>query len=217
VEIDEERVHIRERLATVESGLLGDRTLDSSSAYVQAKWLAEDAIVQAAQSGISADIIRPPRITPHSELGTISPKDFVTDVLLSSIECRMVPMDPTIDLWSPVDDVARMVIESHRRPIFNVRPRVVALGDVFAEIGEHLGLPQVPIEEWLDRVAALGPTTPAAWISVPSPGAEANHSRRIDIESDGVSRSLEIYQPSAKWSELVAASCLDLHRAHSHT
>jgi thioester reductase-like protein len=129
------------------------------SGYPRSKWAAEQLVHAAGALGVPVSIYRLARVSGDSERGFWADGDFWRRVIAGSIRARALPDAGWVDIWTPVDHVARAVVQIALRPrsagrIFHVADtRSLQLADVrdwLAKCGYPI--PQVTWQEWTEAI-----------------------------------------------------------------
>jgi thioester reductase-like protein len=131
--------------------------------YSQSKWVGEQLAQTARKRGIPVTIYRPGHITGDSQTGVSNTSDLLHTMVLICLRLGAAPMrDVEFDV-TPVDYVARAIIELSLQPrcsggefhLTNPVPmRTKELVDWLQQSG--LGLDMVPYEIWRDRLLRMG-------------------------------------------------------------
>ncbi|MDI1442657.1 myxochelin non-ribosomal peptide synthetase MxcG [Polyangium sp. 6x1] len=111
--------------------------------YKQSKWIAERLAEQAGERGLPVAVYRLGRVVGAPETGIVNEQDLVFRLLLAGIPAGALPDLDVAETWTPVDYVARAIVElSLTRPprgaVYNVAPAPdVRLRDVFRWVHEY--------------------------------------------------------------------------------
>jgi myxalamid-type nonribosomal peptide synthetase MxaA len=146
--------------------VLGDisaASADDNGGYVLSKRLAELLVSRAREHGLPTSIYRMPRLSidPRTAMG--NPRDFGLQLLNVAVRNGIAPDLNLREMWMPVDEAARLVIEtSLRRPDggqFSVvtdggAASLLGMVDMVREAGYPIGVKPVP--EWVDDLRARG-------------------------------------------------------------
>lgn len=127
--------------------------------YQQSKWVAERLVQQASERGLPVSVYRLGRVVGAPDTALVNPQDLVWRILLAGIPVGALPQLHVSETWTPVDYVARAIVELSRvaRPgaVFNLTPTPeVRLSELFAwarDFGYPVEL--LPVGEWRTRVA----------------------------------------------------------------
>ncbi|RKH03447.1 amino acid adenylation domain-containing protein [Corallococcus sp. CA053C] len=127
--------------------------------YQQSKWIAERLVQQASERGLPATVYRLGRVVGAPDTGLVNTQDLVWRIVLAGLPVRALPLLDVGEVWTPVDFVARAIVQlarrSHPGAVFNVTPTAeVRLSELFGwvrDYGYPLELCHVP--EWRERVA----------------------------------------------------------------
>jgi thioester reductase-like protein len=89
---------------------LGDAKDDLHGGYTQTKWVAEKLVNLAHLRGVPTTIIRPGRITGHSQTGAANLDDFLNLFIKGCIQMKAVPLLEMPCEMTPVDYCARAIV-----------------------------------------------------------------------------------------------------------
>jgi thioester reductase-like protein len=131
--------------------------------YTQTKWVGEKLAQEARTRGIPVTIYRPGHITGHSINGASNTNDLLHTLVIICLRLGAAPLrDVEIDV-SPVDYVAKALIELSFQPnsvnrdfhLTNPVPmRTAELNEWMRD--SDLGLEMVSYDEWRDRLLKMG-------------------------------------------------------------
>lgn len=154
--------------ATSESEATGGRILETREqelgadlgGYGVSKWVSERLLDRAEQDGMRVRLFRPGLIMSAASSGVCNEKDLIWYVLAASLAVGAHPADHRAIPVSPVDVLARAVVElagqpaSAGRTYHLVDEEPTSMSAMFAMLAEQ-GLPTrpVPHEEWQRLVA----------------------------------------------------------------
>ncbi|RJS19769.1 non-ribosomal peptide synthetase [Corallococcus sp. H22C18031201] len=127
--------------------------------YQQSKWVAERLVEQAGARGLPVNVYRLGRVVGAPDTALVNPQDLVWRILLAGIPVGALPQLDLGETWTPVDYVAKAVVQLVHEPrpgtVFNLAPMPeVRLPELFTwvrEFGYPIELCSVP--EWSARVA----------------------------------------------------------------
>ncbi|MCY1037039.1 myxochelin non-ribosomal peptide synthetase MxcG [Corallococcus sp. BB11-1] len=127
--------------------------------YQQSKWIAERLVQQASERGLPATVYRLGRVVGAPDTALVNTQDLVWRIVLAGLPVRALPLLDVGEVWTPVDFVARAIVQlarrSHPGAVFNLTPTAeVRLSELFGwvrDYGYPLDLCHVP--EWRERVA----------------------------------------------------------------
>ncbi|MBJ6762559.1 myxochelin non-ribosomal peptide synthetase MxcG [Myxococcaceae bacterium JPH2] len=127
--------------------------------YQQSKWAAERLVEQASERGLPVNVYRLGRVVGAPDTALVNPQDLVWRILLAGIPVGALPRLDMGETWTPVDYVAKAVVQLVREPrpgtVFNLAPvPEVRLPELFTwvrEFGYPIELCSAP--EWSARVA----------------------------------------------------------------
>ncbi len=191
-------------LATIE-GLTGG--------YAQSKCVAEKLVREAGQRGLPVVVYRPGRITAESTSGVANAADQTTLLLKLCIDLGAAPQtDAEVDM-TPVDYVARAIVElaglpgSIGRTFHLMNPRPVSVREVYRAIrASGYDLEEVPFSRWramvIQRGAGSADTVLAALshlllVELPDEPAEANGRPQLPPLRIGCARTVRALQGGA--------------------
>ncbi|MBB2910627.1 nonribosomal peptide synthetase MxcG [Streptosporangium becharense] len=119
--------------------------------YRRSKWVCEQLVRQALERGLPAAVYRLGRV-----VGGPNPNDLLRRILRAGALAGAGPKLDVAEPWTPVDYAARAIAglsASGATGVFNLAPLPpVRLDEVIADV---LGLPVVPLPEWVDRIRHL--------------------------------------------------------------
>ncbi|RKH37851.1 myxochelin non-ribosomal peptide synthetase MxcG [Corallococcus sicarius] len=127
--------------------------------YQQSKWIAERLVQQASERGLPATVYRLGRVVGAPDTGLVNTQDLVWRIVQAGLPVRTLPMLDVGEVWTPVDFVARAIVQLTRRPhpgaVFNVTPTAeVRLSELFGWVRDYgYPLELCPVPEWRERVA----------------------------------------------------------------
>ncbi|HVK67319.1 MAG TPA: thioester reductase domain-containing protein, partial [Polyangium sp.] len=114
-----------------------------SDGYKQSKWIAERLAEQACERGLPVAVYRLGRVVGAPETGIVNEQDLVFRLLLAGIPKGTLPDLDVSETWTPVDYVARAIVElsltgPSRAAVYNLAPAPdVRLKDVFRWVHEY--------------------------------------------------------------------------------
>jgi nonribosomal peptide synthetase MxcG len=127
--------------------------------YQQSKWIAERLVQQASERGLPASVYRLGRVVGAPDTALVNTQDLVWRIVLAGLPVRALPQLDVGEIWTPVDYVARAIVQLARTPrtgaVFNVAPAAeVRLPELFGWVRDYgYPLELCPVPEWRDRVA----------------------------------------------------------------
>ncbi|TSC26496.1 myxochelin non-ribosomal peptide synthetase MxcG [Corallococcus sp. Z5C101001] len=127
--------------------------------YQQSKWIAERLVQQACERGLPATVYRLGRVVGAPDTALVNTQDLVWRIVLAGLPVRALPLLDVGEVWTPVDFVARAIVQLARTPrpgaVFNVTPAAeVRLAELFGWVRDYgYPLDLCPVPEWRDRVA----------------------------------------------------------------
>lgn len=127
--------------------------------YQQSKWIAERLVQQASERGLPATVYRLGRVVGAPDTALVNTQDLVWRIVLAGLPVRALPLLDVGEVWTPVDFVARAIVQlardSHPGAVFNVTPAAeVRLSELFGWVRDYgYPLDLCPVPEWRDRVA----------------------------------------------------------------
>ncbi|HEY0512829.1 MAG TPA: amino acid adenylation domain-containing protein [Thermoanaerobaculia bacterium] len=150
---------------------MAEEPLDGNAAgiaggYRQSKWVAERLVQAAIGRGVPAAIYRPGWITGGSRTGAFNPEDFLSRLVIGSLQAGLAPeLGPVEVCPTPVDWVAAAIARLSRRPesaggaFHLINPHPVAVDEI-VEGARDLGysLRSVPLGRWAADLADLAET-----------------------------------------------------------
>jgi phthiocerol/phenolphthiocerol synthesis type-I polyketide synthase E len=127
--------------------------------YAVSKWVAERLLDKADQDGMRVRVFRPGLIMASSRSGACNDKDLIWLTLASGLAVGAHPLDDRVLAMSPVDMVAKGVVELAMSPgavgraYHLTAEKATSLRQLFELLAEA-GLPTEPVEpkEWQERV-----------------------------------------------------------------
>ncbi|KAG9126233.1 hypothetical protein FRC07_004313 [Ceratobasidium sp. 392] len=151
-------------------GSLRETSVDISSAgtsigYGQSKFVAEKLLEVARGNGLESCIVRLGQLAGDSNVGAWSLNDWIPSIIASSVTIGCLPDAIGSVSWTPLDVVAKGIIEislsrdailppfvhcSHPRPI--EWSRVMTMFSQALQSQTVQALPTVPLREWNDRI-----------------------------------------------------------------
>ena len=141
--------------------------------YAQTKWVVERLVAQAQERGLPAVIYRPGNITGHSVTGVSNTGDIMHTLVLAMLHVGAVPdIDLQIDL-SPVDFVARGIVELAQRKesigktyhLTNPKPLSLKAMARWLSASE-LNIETTTLDEWRDGVSKLVDSIPGDVVGI---------------------------------------------------
>jgi phthiocerol/phenolphthiocerol synthesis type-I polyketide synthase E len=140
-----------------------DQPLDPlAGSYGASKWVCERLLARAEQDGLRVRVFRPGLVMADSRTGAGNDKDLVYFALVSGLAVGAHPIDDRALVVSPVDVVARAVVElaldpgSVGRAYHLVAERGISLTGLFHLLAEAgLSTVPLPLPQWQDRVREL--------------------------------------------------------------
>ncbi|TKD11801.1 myxochelin non-ribosomal peptide synthetase MxcG [Polyangium fumosum] len=111
--------------------------------YKQSKWIAERLVEQAGERGLPVAVYRLGRVVGAPETGVVNEQDLVFRLILAGIPKATLPDLDVSETWTPVDYVARAIVElslpvPSRDAVYNLAPAPdVRLKDVFRWVHEY--------------------------------------------------------------------------------
>lgn len=130
--------------------------------YTQSKWVAEQLLSYAGDSGIPTRILRLGRITGPERTSTVNPQDIIWRMIRVGLAHGALPQLDVSEVWTPADDIGRAVVELidegwSGTEVLNVAPHEpVRLADVFQTIRAcGYRFEDVSVARWLDRITSV--------------------------------------------------------------
>ncbi|GAA4660426.1 hypothetical protein GCM10023347_09920 [Streptomyces chumphonensis] len=129
--------------------------------YQQSKWVAEQLARGAAEQGLPVTVHRLGRVTGEARTGHVNPQDVLWGVLRTGVPHGVLPELFEQEVWTPVDYVARALVEVMLAPeqpggVLNHAPAPpVRLDELYASLRAY-GYPvrSVPIARWHAELTA---------------------------------------------------------------
>jgi thioester reductase-like protein len=136
--------------------------------YGTSKWVCERLLERAEQDGMRVRVFRPGLIMSASRTGACNDSDLIWFILVSGLAVGAHPADDRLEPFSPVDVLARAVVElafspgSVGRAYHLADERLLSIRQLFEQLAE-LGLPTQPLPpaDWQRRVAGRALATGA--------------------------------------------------------
>ncbi len=131
--------------------------------YTQAKWVAEQLVLQARVRGVPASVYRPPFIMGDSRTGVVDAENLVVKTLIGSIQGgAWFDVRNTVEMI-PVDALSRAIVHFARDPAYHGRtfhltsPQRMSWADI-GQAARRYGYPMemTPWDEWLRRLLEFG-------------------------------------------------------------
>jgi nonribosomal peptide synthetase MxcG len=164
--------------------------------YTQSKWAAERLIEQARAWGVDATVYRLGRVVGSPASGYVNAADIVWRIVRAGVPRGALPELDVCEPWTPVDFVARVLVElaraTKRAPLYNLAPEPqVALRDVFAWIREFgYTLELLPVPAWLARLRDATDEETVATRAFFELRARESHSAFAPLRCDELARAL---------------------------
>jgi phthiocerol/phenolphthiocerol synthesis type-I polyketide synthase E len=128
-------------------------------AYDESKWVAEQVVEVARESGVPVTVFRPGNIAGDSRTGAAPPGQFITAVVRGCIQLGAVPdTDAFVDI-EPVDYVSKALVyigrrdEARGKTFHLVNPSAVRWSEIAEEL-RSAGYPlrPLPFEDWREAL-----------------------------------------------------------------
>ncbi|KAI1791373.1 acetyl-CoA synthetase-like protein [Ganoderma leucocontextum] len=124
--------------------------------YSESKWVTEQLFRRAAErTGLRTTAARVGQVSGDQRTGGWNTTEWVAAITRASKRLGCIPSKDEDLSWVAVDVVAaalQEMVDSNERALHVVSPRPVPWNTVFLPIGEYLGVPAVPYEEWVARL-----------------------------------------------------------------
>lgn len=128
--------------------------------YGTTKWVSERLLERAEQDGLRVRVFRPGLIMASSQTGACNDRDLIWFILVSGLAVGAHPADDRLEPFSPVDVLARAVVElamspgSVGRAYHLVDENLLSFRRLFQLLAEQgLATEPLPLEQWQQRVA----------------------------------------------------------------
>ncbi|KAI0749979.1 male sterility protein-domain-containing protein [Daedaleopsis nitida] len=126
------------------------------SGYGESKWVGEQILLSIAEStNVSIQIVRLAQICGHRD-GYWNSDEWFPAMVKSAFLTNCLPDIDGEAAFVPNDPAARALIEMRTSPeviLHLVHPRPPRLRTLFASVGEELGMPLVPYDEWVGALS----------------------------------------------------------------
>ena len=146
---------------------------DAAPGYLQSKWVAEQLVNTAAQSGLPVCIFRPGLITGDSRSGICNPRDVLSLMLRACLKLRVAPDSCERVHLTPVDYVSRAIYELSRQPdstgkaFHLVNPNYLSWRQISETMSEGGYIDRMlPYGEWLSCLRSRASTAADANLKV---------------------------------------------------
>ncbi|KAM5541012.1 hypothetical protein V8D89_005323 [Ganoderma adspersum] len=124
--------------------------------YSESKWVTEQLFRRAAEkTGLRTTAVRVGQVSGDQKTGGWNTTEWVAAITRASKRLGCIPAKDEDISWVAVDVVAaalQEMVDSGERALHVVSPRPVPWNTVFLPIGEYLGVPAVPYDEWVARL-----------------------------------------------------------------
>ncbi|MGW4245771.1 thioester reductase domain-containing protein [Nocardia sp. NPDC004722] len=132
-----------------------------ANGYIQAKWVAEGMVLEAAERGLPVAVHRPGRISGHSRSGAGNERDAFWTMVRAMVALGVAPQDVAPVNLVPVDHLADAVahlLHSDATGVFHhLAPEPTSLATVLERLRAHgYRLTPVPEPAWIDLLPSLG-------------------------------------------------------------
>jgi nonribosomal peptide synthetase MxcG len=168
--------------------------------YTLSKWIAESLVQEAGLRGLPIAVYRLGRVVGAPSTGFVNEQDIVWRLLLAGIAAGMLPDLDVVEPWTPVDFVARAIVNLSlsREPgpaVFNLAPAPqVRLRDVFgwvADYGYPIALCSLnAFHERLRRQSGAGNEAVLAFFDLQASAGGGPAPRMGDVRCENVTRGL---------------------------
>ncbi|MFF5676063.1 amino acid adenylation domain-containing protein [Streptomyces hygroscopicus] len=225
--LDETGTRWAERSPEGRTILDSDDVVTESGGYVQTKWVAERLVAAARERGLAASVYRPFRVTGDTRTGRYGADDALVRFIRGCVEAGAFPRGELLDLWTPVDHTARLIVALSARTgaegrVYNLPAARVSISDIWGRLNEVGVGPLRPLEyqKWHEVISGAGPDNAAFWITAtpgraaagPADGDRHLIGRGLPPECDGAAAAAERagLQPPSVSRELIARYVDDL-------
>jgi thioester reductase-like protein len=135
-----------------------------SDGYSQSKWVAERLLGLAEQRGIPIAVYRLGEVMPHSETGVPNPRGLAELLVHACLRVGMTFTSPIITDYTPVDQVAELVVAGLRAEATGhfhlLAPLPVRFDSLLSTFATPFGLRQVDYADFWHAVWRLASTRP---------------------------------------------------------
>ncbi|PCH44811.1 NAD(P)-binding protein [Wolfiporia cocos MD-104 SS10] len=158
-------------------------SLSLTNGYSEAKWVCEQIVYTAAGQTILDPIVVRVGQLSGGRAGAWAVDEWIPAMVQSAPHVGGLPDDSRIVDLLPLDIAAAAMLDfMHALRMIDtvhvVHPRGVSWHSIAATVASELGVPLIPVEEWLRRLQALAATSPAqSQKSQVSPSAKERHTR----------------------------------------
>ncbi|TFK84744.1 acetyl-CoA synthetase-like protein [Polyporus arcularius HHB13444] len=151
-----------------------DPRIAAGGGYSESKWVAEQVVASASGVGIDTIVVRVGQLSGDTRIGGWSVQEWVPALLGASQKIGCVPSRNENLTWLPVDTAAAALLEllapkdsaasdgARTEYAHLVCPTPTPWDAVFGEYAKRLGLPLVPIGEWVQRLESYSRSNTAA-------------------------------------------------------
>ncbi|KAH6892785.1 male sterility protein-domain-containing protein [Coprinopsis sp. MPI-PUGE-AT-0042] len=193
----------------------------SITGYMKGKWVAEQLFSRASSVSVSGDQLRTIVVRVGQlcggENGSWTRQEWFPSLIITAANLGMLPScaDSCVN-WLPYTLAAKAYVDYAKHSVKGhqvthlVHPRPIQWNDITSEVASELGLPMVPVEDWVKAVRTIA--------STPFPHSQTTPSLPLSPASTEQAKALTLKTqrqkyPMIKLLDYISASLLHAHRS----